>query len=217
MMRNVDAYAYKNEERLMFGALFLEELCQYVYQETKLVISGGVARNRLLAKIGCGLNKPNKITVFSDKAVSRVSKTTEVTKIPGLGVTPAYKHMHFLHQHEASNVFFSFVCFRTKEDTAKKLLQAFNVTKIGQIEKVKYDLLEEVMGKAKAQQISSWALGQDIDPVVPKILKDHIQCNKPHGGNPLSMHFMYKIISYLFVYRYKEYWQTGDSSWVFNS
>lgn len=65
MFKNVKIYSYKNEERLMFGALLVETLCTYLKEKTQLELSGGVAKNKLLAKVGCTLNKPRKITVFS--------------------------------------------------------------------------------------------------------------------------------------------------------
>jgi hypothetical protein len=64
----------------------------------------------------------------------------------------------------------------------EQLAQNFSISKIGQIQKVPYKKLETEFGKYKAQQISSWAIGQDVDPVLQKIYKEQMKCNKPNGG-----------------------------------
>jgi DNA polymerase eta len=85
-MDDIRAYSYQNEERLMFGALFLCNLCSYLEFKTGLEISGGVAKNKLLAKVGCGKNKPKKITIFFEEATHRVFQDVKISNIPGLGV-----------------------------------------------------------------------------------------------------------------------------------
>jgi DNA polymerase eta len=80
----------------MFGALFLYNLCTYLEFKTGLEISGGVAKNKLLAKVGCGQNKPKKITIFFEEATHRVFQNVEISKIPGLGVRFTSINLHAL-------------------------------------------------------------------------------------------------------------------------
>lgn len=83
---NVEAYHHKNEERFMFGALFVDQLISYLEHTTGLQISGGVAKNKLLAKVGCSLNKPRRLTILHEQGLRRVAKDVKISSIPGLGV-----------------------------------------------------------------------------------------------------------------------------------
>ena len=44
----------------MIGAEIVEEMRAKVYEETKFRCSAGIAHNKMLAKLACGINKPNK-------------------------------------------------------------------------------------------------------------------------------------------------------------
>lgn len=64
--------------------------------------------------------------------------------------------------------------------------EKYKISMMGEILKVPFEELEQSFGKEKAAQISSWALGQDTEPVIHKITKDQMKCSKPSGGNVLT-------------------------------
>ena len=71
--------------RLAAGAAIVEEMRKAVYEKTQFRCSAGVAHNKTLAKVACGLHKPNKQTVLPHGAVGDFFKTLKVTKLRGLG------------------------------------------------------------------------------------------------------------------------------------
>lgn len=47
--------------------------------------SAGIAHNKILAKLVCGLHKPNKQTILPQESVPKLYKELPLKKIPGLG------------------------------------------------------------------------------------------------------------------------------------
>lgn len=47
--------------------------------------SAGISHNKILAKLSCGINKPNKQTILSLDSVEELYKTLPVRKIKSLG------------------------------------------------------------------------------------------------------------------------------------
>ncbi|XP_035711584.1 DNA polymerase eta-like [Folsomia candida] len=152
MAKDNKFYAYKNQERLMFGALFMNKLCTHVENQTGLKSSAGVAKNKLMAKVACSLNKPGKITVLGDEAFRRVSSLVNISSIPGLGGS-----------------------------MGQELMETFSIVKVSKIFGIPFDQLKDKFGNIAAQNIYSWAQGRDVDPVVAKVMKDKIKVNKPAG------------------------------------
>ncbi|RUS78734.1 hypothetical protein EGW08_013485, partial [Elysia chlorotica] len=73
------------ERRLSVAAAMVEEMRAAVLQETGFTCSAGIAHNKMLAKLACGRNKPNKQTVFPLSSVAGVFETLPIPKIRHLG------------------------------------------------------------------------------------------------------------------------------------
>ncbi len=71
--------------RLSIGAAVVEEMRKAVFDQTEFRCSAGIAHNKTLAKMACGLHKPNKQTILPQNAVSDLFRTTKVGKMRGLG------------------------------------------------------------------------------------------------------------------------------------
>ncbi|VDN11518.1 unnamed protein product [Dibothriocephalus latus] len=56
-----------------------------ILKDTSYRCSIGVAANRMLAKIACSLNKPNKITVVPSESAQHLLNFTPIKKVPNLG------------------------------------------------------------------------------------------------------------------------------------
>jgi DNA polymerase eta len=71
---------------LTHGAVLITDLCDEIFHETGYKSSAGISYNKLLAKIACGLNKPNRVTIIASKiGISRIFENIEIEDIPGLG------------------------------------------------------------------------------------------------------------------------------------
>ncbi len=72
-------------QRLSAGAAIVEDMRAKVFAETGFRCSAGVARNKMLAKLACGLHKPNAQTVLPSDAVPELFTALPLTKLRGLG------------------------------------------------------------------------------------------------------------------------------------
>lgn len=85
---DVTAYLKDNGLNSFDGKIFLgEKIRAQVFEATKLTCSGGIAPNRLLAKICSDVNKPNGLTYLENsvKEIYAFLKDQPVRKLPGIG------------------------------------------------------------------------------------------------------------------------------------
>nr|XP_019949051.1 PREDICTED: DNA polymerase eta [Paralichthys olivaceus] len=73
------------ELQLTVGALIVEEMRAAVEKHTGFRCSAGISHNKVLAKLACGLNKPNRQTVLPLDSVSELFNSLPIGKIRNLG------------------------------------------------------------------------------------------------------------------------------------
>ncbi|MED6269055.1 hypothetical protein CHARACLAT_029091 [Characodon lateralis] len=73
------------EMQLTVGALIVEEMRAAVEKHTGFRCSAGISHNKVLAKLACGLNKPNRQTVLPLDSVAELFSTLPISKIRNLG------------------------------------------------------------------------------------------------------------------------------------
>lgn len=71
--------------RLLIGASIASEIRNAVKLETSYECSAGIAHNKILAKLACGINKPNKQTILPLREIATLFETLPLGKIKGLG------------------------------------------------------------------------------------------------------------------------------------
>ena len=74
-----------DDMRLAVGAKIMEEVRAEVYRRTQFRCSAGISHCKTLAKLCCGLNKPNKQTVLPHSQLSSLYQELRLTKVRGLG------------------------------------------------------------------------------------------------------------------------------------
>ncbi|XP_012529747.1 DNA polymerase eta isoform X2 [Monomorium pharaonis] len=72
-------------QRLAVAGVIIEEIRDSIYRETKFRCSAGIAQNKILAKLACGLHKPNCQTILPEAAVPTLYSTLPVKKVRNLG------------------------------------------------------------------------------------------------------------------------------------
>lgn len=77
--------ARSDDIRLAVGAMIVEEMRARVFDETQFRCSAGIAHNKMLGKLACGINKPNKQTILSHQHLQDVFSNLKLTKLRGLG------------------------------------------------------------------------------------------------------------------------------------
>ncbi|XP_065944536.1 DNA polymerase eta-like isoform X2 [Magallana gigas] len=73
------------DQKLLIGAVIAEEMRAAVYKETGFRCSAGIAHNKMLAKLACGIHKPNKQTILPHSSVQQLFDGLPLTKIRNLG------------------------------------------------------------------------------------------------------------------------------------
>ncbi|CAF3462869.1 unnamed protein product, partial [Rotaria sp. Silwood2] len=71
----------KRNYDLLLGAYLVEQIRKKVKDETGFFCSAGIARNKILAKLCCGFNKPKKQTIFTQSDIDHVFDKTPVQKM----------------------------------------------------------------------------------------------------------------------------------------
>jgi DNA polymerase eta len=70
---------------ILIGSEIVRDLRAAVRKQLKYTCSGGIAQNKMLAKLGSGHKKPNQQTVIRNRAVQMFLSDFKFTKIRGLG------------------------------------------------------------------------------------------------------------------------------------
>nr|XP_023401193.1 DNA polymerase eta isoform X2 [Loxodonta africana] len=71
--------------QLTMGAVIVEEVRAAIERQTGFQCSAGISHNKVLAKLACGLNKPNSQTLVSHGSVPQLFSQMPITKVRNLG------------------------------------------------------------------------------------------------------------------------------------
>ena len=74
-----------SDRRLALGAYACRRARAAVFEKTGYTMSGGIAHNKMLAKLASARNKPNRQTVVSRAATAEMLETLPMRSIKGLG------------------------------------------------------------------------------------------------------------------------------------
>uniref|UniRef100_A0A8C5MVL7 DNA polymerase eta n=1 Tax=Leptobrachium leishanense TaxID=445787 RepID=A0A8C5MVL7_9ANUR len=138
---------------LTVGAVIVEEMRTAVEKETGFTCSAGIAHNKVLAKLACGLNKPNRQTILSRSSVPELFNQLPVGKIRHLGGKLG--------------------------DSVKELL---GVEYMGQLTKFSQSHLQKHFGDKTGSWLYFLCRGMEDEPVKPRQLPKSIGCSKTFPG-----------------------------------
>lgn len=71
--------------RLLVGSSIVNDIRRGVFEETGYTCSAGIAHNKILAKLVCGMNKPNKQTILPLNSIDGLFSKLEISKIKSMG------------------------------------------------------------------------------------------------------------------------------------
>lgn len=71
--------------RLLVGGTIVNDIRKAVFEETGYTCSAGIAHNKILAKLVCGMNKPNKQTILPLDSIHGLFEKLEISKIKSMG------------------------------------------------------------------------------------------------------------------------------------
>ncbi|XP_040286766.1 DNA polymerase eta [Bufo bufo] len=137
------------ELQLTVGAIIVEEMRAAVEAETTFQCSAGISHNKVLAKLTCGLNKPNRQTVLSQSGVPGLFSQLPIGKIRHLGGKLG--------------------------DSIKELL---GVEYMGQLMAFSESALQSHFGDKTGSWLYLLCRGIEDEPVKPRQLPKSIGCSK---------------------------------------
>uniref|UniRef100_A0A4W4F1J1 DNA polymerase eta n=1 Tax=Electrophorus electricus TaxID=8005 RepID=A0A4W4F1J1_ELEEL len=138
---------------LTMGALIVEEMRAAVKEHTGFHCSAGISHNKVLAKLACGLNKPNRQTILPLASIPELFRTLPISKIRNLG-----------------------------GKLGASITETLGVENMGELTKFTRAQLEEHFGEKTGQWLYDLCRGIEFEPVKPRQLPKSIGCSKNFSG-----------------------------------
>nr|XP_033792502.1 DNA polymerase eta [Geotrypetes seraphini] len=138
---------------LAVGAVIVEEMRAAIEAETSFQCSAGIAHNKMLAKLACGLNKPNRQTVIPQGSVPELFSRLPICKIRHLG-----------------------------GKLGASVSQSLGVEHVGQLTQFSESQLQNYFGEKTGLWLYDLCRGTEHDPVKPRQLIKSIGCSKNFPG-----------------------------------
>ncbi|XP_029801414.1 DNA polymerase eta isoform X2 [Suricata suricatta] len=142
------------ELQLTVGAVIVEEMRAAIERETCFQCSAGISHNKVLAKLACGLNKPNRQTLVSHGSVPELFSQTPICKIRNLG-----------------------------GKLGASVIEILGVEYMGELIQFTESQLQTHFGKKNGSWLYAVCRGIEHDPVKPRKIPKSVGCGKNFPGN----------------------------------
>ncbi|XP_019877684.2 DNA polymerase eta [Aethina tumida] len=139
--------------KLAVGGLIAEEIRAAVFQKTGYKCSAGIAHNKPLAKLVCGLHKPNQQTILPHDSVSILYKDLPIKKMRSMG-----------------------------GKFGETVSQVLKIEKMSELVKFSLRDLTQHFDEKTANWLYNIARGIDVDPVTIRLISKSIGCCKKFPG-----------------------------------
>ncbi|XP_055982038.1 DNA polymerase eta isoform X3 [Sorex fumeus] len=139
--------------QLTVGAVIVEEMRAAIEKETGFQCSAGISHNKVLAKLACGLNKPNRQTLVSQGAVPQLFNQVPISKIRSLG-----------------------------GKLGASVIEVLGVEYMGELTQFTESQLQSHFGEKNGSWLYAMCRGIEHDPVKPRKLPKTIGCSKNFPG-----------------------------------
>ncbi|XP_064411489.1 DNA polymerase eta [Latimeria chalumnae] len=144
---------YCPELQLTLGAVIVEEMRAAVEAETGFRCSAGISHNKVLSKLACGLNKPNRQTLLPLSSVPQLFSTLHIGKIRNLG-----------------------------GKLGASITETLGVEYMGQLTRFSKSQLQDHFGEKTGLWLYDLCRGVEFEPVKPRQLPKSIGCSKNFPG-----------------------------------
>ncbi|XP_073938198.1 DNA polymerase eta isoform X2 [Castor canadensis] len=139
--------------QLTMGAVIVEEMRAEIERQTGFQCSAGISHNKVLAKLACGLNKPNRQTLVSHGSVSQLFSQMPIRKIRNLG-----------------------------GKLGASVIEILGVEYMGELTQFTESQLQNHFGEKNGSWLYAMCRGIEHDPVKPRQLPKTIGCSKNFPG-----------------------------------
>ncbi|KAM8778176.1 DNA polymerase eta [Rhynchonycteris naso] len=141
------------ELQLTMGAVIVEEMRAAIERQTGFQCSAGISHNKVLAKLACGLNKPNRQTLVSHGSVPQLFSHMPINKIRSLG-----------------------------GKLGASVIEILGVEYMGELTQFTESQLQSHFGEKNGSWLYAMCRGIEHDPVKPRQLPKTIGCSKNFPG-----------------------------------
>lgn len=139
--------------QLTVGALIVEEMRAAIERQTGFQCSAGISHNKVLAKLACGLNKPNRQTLVSHGSVPQLFSQMPIRKIRSLG-----------------------------GKLGASVIEVLGIEYMGELTQFTESQLQNHFGEKNGSWLYAMCRGIEHDPVKPRQLPKTIGCSKNFPG-----------------------------------
>ncbi|XP_036909467.1 DNA polymerase eta [Sturnira hondurensis] len=139
--------------QLTVGAVIVEEMRAAIERQTGFQCSAGISHNKVLAKLACGLNKPNRQTLVSHGSVPQLFSNVPINKIRSLG-----------------------------GKLGASVIEILGVEYMGELTQFTESQLQSHFGEKNGSWLYAMCRGIEHDPVKPRQLPKTIGCSKNFPG-----------------------------------
>ncbi|XP_053457512.1 DNA polymerase eta isoform X3 [Nycticebus coucang] len=139
--------------QLTVGAVIVEEMRAAIEKQTGFQCSAGISHNKVLAKLACGLNKPNRQTLVSHASVPQLFSQMPIRKIRSLG-----------------------------GKLGASVIEILGVEYMGELTQFTEFQLQSHFGEKNGSWLYAMCRGIEHDPVKPRQLPKTIGCSKNFPG-----------------------------------
>lgn len=139
--------------QLTVGAVIVEEMRAAIERQTGFQCSAGISHNKVLAKLACGLNKPNRQTLVSHGAVPQLFSHMPIGKIRSLG-----------------------------GKLGASVIEILGIEYMGELTQFTESQLQSHFGEKSGSWLYAMCRGIEHDPVKPRQIPKTIGCSKNFPG-----------------------------------
>ncbi|XP_007934393.1 DNA polymerase eta [Orycteropus afer afer] len=139
--------------QLTVGAMIVEEMRAAIERQTGFQCSAGISHNKVLAKLACGLNKPNRQTLVSHGSVPQLFSQMPISKIRNLG-----------------------------GKLGASVIEILGIEYMGELTQFTESQLQSHFGEKNGSWLYAMCRGIEHDPVKPRQLPKTIGCSKNFPG-----------------------------------
>ncbi|PSN56696.1 hypothetical protein C0J52_00039 [Blattella germanica] len=149
------AYMQRDEDqiKLAMGGIVVEELRAAVFSQTGFRCSAGIAHNKVLSKLACGLHKPNRQTILPEPSIRGLFDNLPIKKVKNLG-----------------------------GKFGETLKEQFKIRVMSDLTKYSETQLQQRFDHKTGSWLYNIARGIDHEPVTPRLLSKSIGCCKKFPG-----------------------------------
>ncbi|KAM3961755.1 LOW QUALITY PROTEIN: DNA polymerase eta [Aphomia sociella] len=151
-------FDYEHAKRLLAGSVIVSEIRAAVFEETGYRCSAGIAHNKILAKLVCGMNKPDKQTILPKHSIDILYRTL-FKKVKHLG-----------------GKFGDTVC------------EVLKISKMAELQTFTEKELQTKFDEKNGTWLYNIARGIDLEPVQAKFNPKSIGCCKQLRGKSALFH-----------------------------